>query len=391
MVFEDSGQRWDFAKDANETQDTNDAQARLISYVVPCYNAAATIRKCLESIIESHKNGDSSLPYEIIVVDNACTDETAQIVSEIQRIHHSTQIYLLNEDQRGRSYARNHGALKACGKWLAFIDADVWIEENWAERLISFLEEKGATGGCGPIIPTADFSPDHKEPLLLKLRTYAIKKATRGTFHLLGRSCFESPMINSAACIYDRKRFYEIKGFDPYLPRHEDIDLSKRFFLAGGDLGATEKSRAYVYFNGENFWDYLKRSFEEGKTKIIYFHKWEGLFDEPQSSSNGKGLKVKMTLALRDLYSSLIQLFKYPNQIHLFLLILFVVSHLGKVWGLIFCRYPSPILDNERKDFSSATSRTGMLYFDDRSIEWKSVLHHRELEDRGQVHQEFLW
>lgn len=80
-------------------------------------------------------------------------------------------------------------------------------------------------------------------------------------------------MINSASCMYRRDVFHNVGGFDSNLIRHEDIDLSKRVFLNGYDL-LCSPALSYVYYD-QNLWNYFKRSFEEGVTKISYHKKWK--------------------------------------------------------------------------------------------------------------------
>lgn len=94
-----------------------------ISIIVPAYNSARYIRKCLTSIqYQEHKN------LEIIVVDDGSTDGTRQIVSELAK--YDRRIILLTGEHRGQSAARQAGVRLATGDWVYFVDSDDYIASN---------------------------------------------------------------------------------------------------------------------------------------------------------------------------------------------------------------------------------------------------------------------
>ena len=88
----------------------------LFSIIVPCYNAAATIERCLASISEQ------STDCEVIVIDDGSTDETLAILDRLSA--KDKQIVLVHQDNGGVSIARNAGLERATGEWMLFCDAD---------------------------------------------------------------------------------------------------------------------------------------------------------------------------------------------------------------------------------------------------------------------------
>ncbi len=230
------------------------------SFIIPAYNAQRSIKDCLDSIYAQVVSSES---YEVLLVDNNSLDQTVAIASSFSRLK------IIKEPKQGRSYARNAGASNAKGKFLAFIDSDVVLEERWLEEHLHLWRE-GIGGQQGAIIPA---QTDGQESLN-RYRYRSIQESTAGSFVLLSLNFPESPMINSAACFYTKEAFEKVGGFDPCLTRHEDIDLSKRVFLAGYDLAITEKARAYVSYHDIGWGSYLRRSFADGYTKIDYFAKW---------------------------------------------------------------------------------------------------------------------
>nr|BDT30077.1 glycosyltransferase [Bacteriovorax sp. HI3] len=238
---------------------------KFISVIVPAYNAQKTIHKCISSLVNADYDKKS---YEIIVVDNNSTDKTAEIIKSFPEVTY------VKETTQGRSYARNTGARIAKGELLAFIDSDVFIEAGWLKHLSAGFSKDYVGGGQGRIIPC-----DQDGQLSLnRFRIRQQTESTSGTNIILRLMYIESPMVNSAACMYRKEAFHFVGGFDVLLERHEDIDLSKRVSLAGYDLTAQTQAVAHVEYHGEGWGSYFMRSLSEGYTKQSYNKKWQQYF-----------------------------------------------------------------------------------------------------------------
>ena len=105
----------------------------LVSVVIPAYNEEAFIERTLQAV-----HSQDYKPYEVIVVDNASTDETSRIASRY------ADVYRL--EQRGVSRAKNYGAKKAGGNVLFFLDADSVMSRNTLEQT-NRLINLGLVGG----------------------------------------------------------------------------------------------------------------------------------------------------------------------------------------------------------------------------------------------------
>jgi glycosyltransferase involved in cell wall biosynthesis len=90
-----------------------------VSFVVPAYNEERGIVHCLESIRRA-----CDAWCEVIVVDNNCTDSTAEVAARLAD-------RVIPCAPQGISAARNEGAAKARGKWIAFVDADARVSPQW--------------------------------------------------------------------------------------------------------------------------------------------------------------------------------------------------------------------------------------------------------------------
>ena len=96
---------------------------KLLSVIVPVYNREKTIKKCLDSICNQKFDN-----FEIIVVDDGSTDNTADIIKGIQKTNVNLRYYYINNE--GAFNARKYGVSKALGKYVTFVDSDDWVEDT---------------------------------------------------------------------------------------------------------------------------------------------------------------------------------------------------------------------------------------------------------------------
>ena len=105
-----------------------------VTIAVPVYNSAATIQRCLESATrQSLRN------IEILVVDDASTDNSADIVEACARTDPRIRLIRL-EQNGGKSAAMNLMVAQARGRWIAVLDADDAFHEDRLQRLIPAAE-----------------------------------------------------------------------------------------------------------------------------------------------------------------------------------------------------------------------------------------------------------
>lgn len=107
-----------------------------ISVIVPVYNTEKYIEKCLQSIINQ-----TIQDFEIIVVDDGSTDNSANIIKEIIENNKNIQIKYYKKENGGLSDARNYGVKFATGKYISFIDSDDYIEKNLFESLEKYIND----------------------------------------------------------------------------------------------------------------------------------------------------------------------------------------------------------------------------------------------------------
>lgn len=113
---------------------------KAISVIIPTYNAASTIEKCLVSIL------NQGYPdMEVIVVDDASTDDTLEKVSKYQ-----VKVFTKTSNQ-GVAHSRNFGVEKANSGIIIFVDSDIVVPAGRIRQLVNSLNEKPGTAAVGGI------------------------------------------------------------------------------------------------------------------------------------------------------------------------------------------------------------------------------------------------
>jgi GT2 family glycosyltransferase len=184
-----------------------------VSIIVCSYNGAATLRACLESL--SKLNYAS---YEIVLVDDGSTDNTAQITAEFPTVRY------VHQPNRGLSVARNTGAAAARGEVFVYTDADCMVDVDWLSYLIGTLTAADYAGVGGPNVP----------PPARNWVQACVAAAPGGPSHVLLTDTIAEhiPGCNMA---FWRWAFENVGGFDPeYHKAGDDVDFCWRLQQAGG-------------------------------------------------------------------------------------------------------------------------------------------------------------
>lgn len=105
-----------------------------VSIIVPCYNVAAYLDQCMESLA-----GQSMEDIEIICVNDGSSDRTAEILREWR--DRDGRVRVIDRKNSGVSAARNSGMEAAAGKYIGFVDPDDVVERNMFRRLFDATAE----------------------------------------------------------------------------------------------------------------------------------------------------------------------------------------------------------------------------------------------------------
>lgn len=191
----------------------------MISVVIPLYNKAQSIRKTLDSVLaQTYKD------FEIVVVDDGSTDESANIAEAMLR---ECKVYgvecrgkVIRKVNGGVSSARNIGIMEAKGEYIAFLDGDdLWGRDylKVSAKLIEEFPNAGIYGSASGLVIN-DVLTD--ETIL----------------YVGHRGWIENPWIvgppfSTSATIVDKKVFDVIGLFDERMTHGEDLDMWWRIVL----------------------------------------------------------------------------------------------------------------------------------------------------------------
>jgi glycosyltransferase involved in cell wall biosynthesis len=112
---------------------------KFVSFVIPAYNAAGNIGKCIDSVLSQR------IRKEVIVVDDGSTDGTSGIVKK-----YGKRVRYVRQENSGPASARNRGLRISKGGYVAFVDSDVILPAGWAKQALLLLAPKEIAGAGGP-------------------------------------------------------------------------------------------------------------------------------------------------------------------------------------------------------------------------------------------------
>lgn len=119
----------------------NTTDDKLISVIVPIYNAEAYLSRCIDSILgQKYKN------IELILVDDGSTDSSAKVCDEYATKDARVKVY--HQRNSGVSAARNNGIDKSKGDYIAFVDADDYLDRNFAGEILKQATKNNADYVC---------------------------------------------------------------------------------------------------------------------------------------------------------------------------------------------------------------------------------------------------
>ena len=108
-----------------------------ISIIIPTYQRAKILPKCLDSILnQTYRN------YEIIVVNDGSTDNTSEILDKYKEIFikQNKKFKIINQENKGSNSARNRGFKQANGEYIIFWDSDIIAKQEMLEKMFFTLE-----------------------------------------------------------------------------------------------------------------------------------------------------------------------------------------------------------------------------------------------------------
>lgn len=120
-----------------------------VTVVICCHNSVERLPQTLRHL--AAQQVPSEIPWEVIVIDNASTDETARVALATWPLHMPIPLRIVHEPRLGLSYARTRGLDEATYQIVSFIDDDNWVGSEWLPLISGIMSghpDIGACGGC---------------------------------------------------------------------------------------------------------------------------------------------------------------------------------------------------------------------------------------------------
>jgi len=215
------------------------------SVIIPTRNEGAHIGKCLESLWRLRYDLSS---VEVIVADNGSVDRTLQVVSEYDD---RLDITVLQIPGVRVGAVRNAGARAACGRFLAFLDADCEVGPDWLEEASQLLEKRATVIGAPYALPSEAGWP-------ARVWFWRFDRTRSG----------QVSYVPAGNLLLPRDTFWSIGGFDAEMAANEDAQFCSRARAAGFDVVAYE--RLYIVHHGaeRNLKHFARRQLWHGSAVI---------------------------------------------------------------------------------------------------------------------------
>lgn len=249
-----------------------------VSVLIVNWNGQNVLRNCLASVVADQED----VRFETIVVDNASSDGSAEIVpAEFPQV-----TLIRNADNRGFAAANNQAAARATGRYLLFLNNDTIVPPGAIGRLARYLDEHSEAAAVGPKLIGANGQPQRSGRNLPTLRALMHRGVLPVRWlHLFAsqyrdyRHTFDAhlsgwvPQLAAAALMVRREAFDKIAGWDESFQFGvEDVDFCLRlsdfgqiYYLA--DVSITHLGRVSSHLNR----GWVFRSYQCGYVR--YFRK----------------------------------------------------------------------------------------------------------------------
>ncbi len=253
-----------------------------ISIIIPVHNNFQFTENCLKSILQyTHIN------YEVVIVDDASTDVTADQLKNIPHLK-----VITNNENIGFIKSCNKGARSSNGKYLFFLNNDTLVTKDWSPTLLELLK-RDDVGAVGSKLIYPDGRLQEAGALIWD----------DGSGHNYGRDDNpEKPEYNfvrevdycsGAALLVKRELFEKIGGFDEqFIPAYyEDVDLCFSIRILGYKI-LYQPASVVIHFegitSGKNLTDGVKQNQIINKEK--FFRKWRVLLLKSHYRPNSSNL-----------------------------------------------------------------------------------------------------
>ncbi len=250
----------------------------LVSIIIPTYNRETLLLKALDSIFQQ-----TFQDFEILIIDDASTDNTEQVV---RNLNHEKIRYFRLDKNGGQCVARNYGIKRAEGDYIAFLDSDdIWVPEKLELQLDCF--RKGSANlGCV-------YGYSYSYDAILDSTSLIQPEYYRGNIYrnLLTGFCPPTPSL----FMVKKQALIENNGFDEKLITFVDLDMWLRLSLTY-EFDFVERP---LITKVENIGDQYVNNFDKRYNGIkLFYEKWKKTAIQKVGKNGFANLNNELTMAL---------------------------------------------------------------------------------------------
>lgn len=221
-----------------------------VSVVVAVYNGERTIGRCIESLLQQDYPIDK---FEVIVVENGSTDNTATIAS-------SYPIKFIQSPYKGKQAALNLGIAQSTAVIIAMTDADCIAEKDWLKQLVKpYADEE--TGGCGGLIKSFVHSEQNMIEKFAEEHNPLVNYISGAAEYL--------PHLYGANCSYRRDLLSHVGGYNTRLPISDDVDICWRIQLETGKKIAYTEDAVVLHHHRSTLTGLARQYYHYGYGEIL--------------------------------------------------------------------------------------------------------------------------
>lgn len=238
-----------------------------VSVVICCYNSASRLPQTLAHLAAQQATVGlmNPVPWEVIVVDNASTDQTALLALNLWPADAPAPLRVVQEPQLGLIHARIRGFCEARFELVSFIDDDNWPCPCWVATISGLMRQHPTVGACGGSL-TAVSERSLPTWFARYADSYAVGQQALGS----GDVTTTRGYLWGAGLTIRKSAWEELHaaGFSPLLPGRsgallsagEDHEICLALRLAGWRLWYDERLQLQHYLPPQRLeWNYLRR------------------------------------------------------------------------------------------------------------------------------------
>ena len=253
-----------------------------ISIIICCYNSADVIVPTIKSI--ANQKIDKNLSYELIIVDNNCTDKTLKLIKS-NWVQNYIPIRFVSEKKPGLIYARKKGIDSAVHDIIFFVDDDNILVSEWLTRIYDIFEKRQKIGALGGFVEPY---PEIKPPDWFHdfLGVYAC-----GAQGKPGRVSYSRMMLVGAGLSIRTNLVKNILNMDVPLYligrteqkqlRGDDAEICMRCVLLGWDLWYDDSLKIKHYIKEKRInWEFVLSTRNGGGAADIILHMYRQILNK---------------------------------------------------------------------------------------------------------------